>query len=140
MRCRAVGNCDPLEFVSVGGQPHENYGNNNHHRATAALAQGTNAGAIPTNPGAIGTKPGAIGNGSVPYQSLQPSTGGQGLGYSTPSVGVSPGGFEQSHGINRPVARFKHGGTRYCGNDPPFCTECYWYAVQPIQWRLSERT
>ena len=59
--------------------------------ATAALAQGSNAGAIYTNPGAIGTKPGAIGNGSVPYQSLQPSTGGQGLGYSTPSVGVSPG-------------------------------------------------
>ena len=58
--------------------------------ATAALAQGTNAGAIPTNPGAIGTKPGAIG--SVPYQSLQPLTGGQGLGYdpSAPSVGISP--------------------------------------------------
>ena len=54
------------------------YGNNNHHRgliawATAALAQGINAGAIPTNPDAIGTKPGAIG--SVPYQSLQPLTG-----------------------------------------------------------------
>ena len=62
--------------------------------ATAALAQGTNAGAIPTNRGAIGTNPGAIGtnpgafhtnpgaigNGSV--QSLQPLTGGQGLGYS----------------------------------------------------------
>ena len=59
--------------------------------ATAALAQGTNAGAIHTNPGAIGTNPGAIGNGSVPYQSLQPLTGGQGLGYSEPSVGVSPG-------------------------------------------------
>ena len=73
--------------------------------ATAALAQGTNAGAIPTNPGAIGTKPGAIG--SVPYQSVQPLTGGQGLGYSTPSVGASPGvtGFEQSHRINLPVAR-----------------------------------
>ena len=54
--------------------------------STAALAQGTNAGAIHTNPGAIGTS-----NGSVPYQSLQPSTGGQGLTYSEPSVGVSPG-------------------------------------------------
>ena len=78
--------------------------------ATAALAQGTNVGAIHTNPGvgaihtnpgafgtnpgAIGTNPGAIhtnpganGNGSV--QSLQPLTGGQGLGYSEP---VTPGG------------------------------------------------
>ena len=65
--------------------------------ATAALAQGTNAGAIPTNPGAIGTKPGAIG--SVPYQSLQPLTAGQGLGYSTPNVGVSPG----VTGLNNPT-------------------------------------
>ena len=65
--------------------------------ATAALAQGTNAGAIPTNPGAIGTKPGAIG--TVPYQSLQPLTGGQGLGYSTPNVGESLG----ATGLNSPT-------------------------------------
>ena len=65
--------------------------------ATAALAQGTNAGAIPTNPGAIGTNPGAIG--SMPYQSLQPLRGGQGLGYSTPSVGASPG----VTGLNNPT-------------------------------------
>ena len=66
--------------------------------ATAALARGTNVGAIHTNPGvgaihtnpgAFGTNPGAIGNGSVPFQSLQPLTGGQGLGYSEP---VTPGG------------------------------------------------
>ena len=65
--------------------------------ATAALAQGTNAGAIPTNPGAIGTKPGAIG--SLPNQSLQPLSAGQGLGYSTPNVGVSPG----VTGLNNPT-------------------------------------
>ena len=85
--------------------------------ATAALAQGTNAGMIPTNPGAIGTNPGAIptnpgaiptnpgaiptnpgaiGNGSVPFQSLQPLTGGQGLGYSEP---VTPG----DTGLNNPT-------------------------------------
>ena len=52
-------------------------------------AIGTNPGAIGTNPGAFGTNPGAIGNGSVPFQSLQPLTGGQGLGYSEP---VTPGG------------------------------------------------
>ena len=52
-------------------------------------AFGTNPGAIGTNPGAIGTNPGAIGNDSVPFQSLQPLTGGQGLGYSEP---VTPGG------------------------------------------------
>ena len=52
-------------------------------------AFGTNPGAIGTNPGAFGTNPGAIGNGSVPFQSLQPLTGGQGLGYSEP---VTPGG------------------------------------------------
>ena len=50
-------------------------------------AIGTNPGAIGTNPGAIHTNPGANGNGSV--QSLQPLTGGQGLGYSEP---VTPGG------------------------------------------------
>jgi hypothetical protein len=77
---------------------------------TAALAQGTNVGAIHTNPGAIGTNPGAIGtnpgaihtnpgaigNGSVPSQSLQPLTGGQGLGYSEP---VTPG----DTGLNNPT-------------------------------------
>ena len=52
-------------------------------------AFGTNPGAIGTNPGGFGTNPGAIGNGSVPFQSLQPLTGGQGLGYSEP---VTPGG------------------------------------------------
>ena len=66
--------------------------------ATAALARGTNVGAIHTNPGvgaihtnpgAIGTNPGAFGNRSVPFQSLQPLTGGQGLGYSEP---VNPSG------------------------------------------------
>ena len=80
--------------------------------ATAALARGTNVGAIHTNPGvgaihtnpgafgtnpgAIGTNPGAIGNGSVPFQSLQPLTGGQGLGYSEP---VTPG----DTGLNNPT-------------------------------------
>ena len=107
--------------------------------ATAALAQGTNAGAIPTNPGAIGTKPGAIG--SVPYQSLQPLTGGQGLGYSTPSVGVSPG----VTGLNNPtgsISPLPGSSTAVPDSwiDPPFCTECYWYAVQPIGRRLRERT
>ena len=85
---------------------------------TAALAQGPNAGAIPTNLGAIGTNPGAIPTnpigtnlGAIPTnpgaigsssQSLQPLTGGQGLGYPTP---VSPGvtGIGQSHRINLPV-------------------------------------
>ena len=45
--------------------------------ATAASAQTTN--------------PGLLGNGNVPLQSVQPNTGGQGLGYSQPSVGASPG-------------------------------------------------
>jgi hypothetical protein len=52
--------------------------------ATAVQAQSA-------NPSAIHTNPGAVGNGSVPNQSLQPTTGGQGLGYSQPSVGASPG-------------------------------------------------
>ena len=44
---------------------------------TAATAQTTNLG--------------ALSNGSAPLQSVQPNTGGQGLGYSEPNVGPSPG-------------------------------------------------
>ena len=53
--------------------------------ATAAIAQTTN--------------PGALGNGNVPLQSVQPNTSGQGLGYSQPNVGPSPG----DTGLNNPT-------------------------------------
>ena len=52
---------------------------------TAVLAQTTN--------------PGALGNGSAPLQSVQPNTGGQGLGYSQPNVG----GLAGDTGLNNPT-------------------------------------
>ena len=69
------------------GAIHTNPGVGAIHTNPGAI--GTNPGAIGTNPGAFGTNPGAIGNRSVPFQSLQPLTGGQGLGYSEP---VNPSG------------------------------------------------
>ena len=56
--------------------------------ATSALAQATTG----ASGGTAATNPGAIGNGTVPTQSLQPPTGGQGMGYSpsAPSLGISP--------------------------------------------------
>jgi hypothetical protein len=56
--------------------------------ATAALAQATTG----ASGGTAATNPGAIGNGTAPTQSLQPPSGGQGMGYSpsAPSLGVSP--------------------------------------------------
>ena len=78
--------------------------------ATAALAQGTNAGAIPTNPGAIGTNPGAIG--SLPNQSLQPLSAGQGLGYSTPSVSPGVTGLNNPTGSISPLPGSSTSGTR----------------------------
>jgi len=58
--------------------------------ATSVLAQGATGATGGT--AANGTNPGAIGNGTAPTQSLQPLTGGQGMGYSpsAPSLGVSP--------------------------------------------------
>ena len=45
------------------------------------------------------TNPGALSSGTAPLQSVQPNTGGQGLGYSQPNVGPSPG----DTGLNNPT-------------------------------------
>ena len=76
--------------------------------ATAASAQTTN--------------PGLLGNGNVPFQSVQPNTGGQGLGYSQPSVGASPGDTDVSSRCQvQAHLEFSSGGA---GVGPPVFIRC----------------
>ena len=76
--------------------------------ATAAFAQSTNQGAIQTNPGAIG-------EGGMPNQSLQPTTGGQGLGYSAQGAGVSPGPSTSNPGGANPPTGTSSAGSASSG-------------------------